>query len=105
MDLSTYNRRISTRAAIVYFMARESNSCRRIGPYFESLKVTDTYNIDFIKINVVDSASLAQKLKVDIVPTFYIYHHGNLINSFLRANEVDLHRGYDYLLAILELTN
>lgn len=103
MDLATFQRRISNSTTIVYFMARGSESCKRITPYFESLKATDTHQIDFIKINVVDSAAIAQKLDVDAVPSFYFYHDGRLINSFIRADEKELQKGYQYLVAILEL--
>lgn len=73
---------------IVDFFASWCPPCRMMGPVFEELsKKYANQGVTFLKVDVDEVRTVAQKAGVKSMPTFQIYYKGQLVDSAVGADQ------------------
>lgn len=63
---------------VVDFFADWCGPCKMISPFFEGLSSKDEYkNVIFVKVNVDENPSVAEKCHITAMPTFQVYNGDN----------------------------
>ena len=68
---------------LVDFWAPWCSYCRRIAPAYD--RVANQYGdeISVAKINIDDEAWLAEREKIEVIPTLVLYRNGQVLNSIV----------------------
>ncbi|KAL1537710.1 TPR repeat-containing thioredoxin TTL1-like [Salvia divinorum] len=69
-------------ASVVHFKTSSSAECKQISPFLDTL-CTRYPSINFLKVDIEDSASIAHAENVRIVPTFKIYKRGARVKEMI----------------------
>ena len=71
------------KVVLVDFWAPWCNYCRRIGPAYE--KIADQYGAELavVKVNIDEEPQLAEKERIEIIPTLVLYRGGAPIGSIV----------------------
>ncbi|XP_042028826.1 TPR repeat-containing thioredoxin TTL1-like [Salvia splendens] len=69
-------------ASVVHFKTSSSAECKQISPFLDTL-CTRYPSINFLKVDIEDSASIAHAENVKIVPTFKIYRRGTRVKEMI----------------------
>ncbi|XP_047955521.1 TPR repeat-containing thioredoxin TTL1-like [Salvia hispanica] len=69
-------------ASVVHFKTSSSAECKQISPFLDTL-CTRYPSINFLKVDIEDSASIAHAENVRIVPTFKIYKRGTRVKEMI----------------------
>lgn len=71
------------KVVLVDFWAPWCSYCRRIGPAYE--KVAAQYGADMVvaKVNIDEEPGLAEKERIEIIPTLVLYRNGEAIGSIV----------------------
>eukprot|EP00966_Prymnesium_polylepis_P205024 4750086-Prymnesium_polylepis.2 len=79
---------------ILDFTATWCGPCQKIAPVFEELasNYSKTELVEFYKIDVDENQDAASQSKVNKMPTFQVFHEGELIYVLEGANEADVRR-------------
>jgi thioredoxin 1 len=86
---------------LVDFGATWCGPCRFIAPEFEKLK--DEYtSMNFIKIDIDDCDEVAGKYDITSVPTFILFHRGEIVDSMTGAEIKKLRAMVDKHTAVAE---
>ncbi|KAL9145794.1 hypothetical protein ABFS82_13G067600 [Erythranthe guttata] len=72
----------SSGASVVHFKTASSIECKQISPFFDTL-CTRYPSINFLKVDIEESAPIAHTENVRIVPTFKIYRKGNRVKEMI----------------------
>ncbi len=81
----------SDKVSIVDFWAPWCGYCVRMMPIFEELSDVMGDQVNFFKVNTDEEIELAQKYKIEVLPTFAIFKNGEIVNrkiGFLPINEL-----------------
>ena len=89
-ELDEYKKLLKTNEkVIVDFSAEWCGPCKRIAPTFKSL--ADKYpEIVFVKVDVDDSAEIAEFETISAMPTFKAYHKGKVFKTLTGGSEEKL---------------
>lgn len=69
-------------ASVVHFKAASNLQCKQISPFLDTL-TTKYPSINFLKVDVEESPSIANAENVRIVPTFKIYKKGSRVKEMI----------------------
>ncbi|KAG6393812.1 hypothetical protein SASPL_144386 [Salvia splendens] len=69
-------------ASVVHFKTSSSAECKQISPFLDTL-CTRYPSINFLKVDIEDSASIAHAENVKIVPTFKVYKRGTRVKEMI----------------------
>mmetsp|Transcript_1483 Transcript_1483/g.1569 ORF Transcript_1483/g.1569 Transcript_1483/m.1569 type:complete len:107 (-) Transcript_1483:134-454(-) len=73
---------------VIDFSATWCGPCRMIGPYFHDLANNpDFSNVIFVKVDVDESADIAEQYSVEAMPTFVYLKNGEVKDRLLGANK------------------
>jgi thioredoxin 1 len=92
-----YNSVVSTGKCVVFFTLATCGPCQRIKPVFFQLQNTySSLGIAFILLDITRNPNLqdmASKMNIKSFPTFIFYRNGQIISSFISAdqNQLNLH--------------
>jgi thioredoxin 1 len=73
---------------VVDFTASWCGPCQKIKPVFH--KFATEYNAEFLQVDVDEFDKIAQKAKVNAMPTFQFYANGNKVDELVGASEEEL---------------
>lgn len=68
---------------LVDFWAPWCNYCRRIAPAYDRVANQYGEEISVAKINIDDEALLAEREKIEVIPTLVLYRNGQVLNSIV----------------------
>ena len=71
----------STKPVLVDFWATWCGPCRAIGPLLEKLAKEHGDEVTVVKINVDESAALAQKFEITAIPTLLFFKDGAIADT------------------------
>ena len=57
--------------------------CRRIGPAYDKLAEKYSDSLIVAKINIDEEAQLAQRERIEVIPTLVLYHKGDALGSIV----------------------
>ena len=63
--------------------------CKIMAPLIDELSEENIPNVRFGKVNVDESAEIAQKYGIMSIPTFLIIEKGEVIKSFIGVTDID----------------
>lgn len=67
---------------LVDFWAPWCSYCRRIGPAYD--KIAEQYgDIEVVKVNIDEEPQLAEKERIEVIPTLVLYREGAAIGSIV----------------------
>ena len=69
--------------ALVEFMAPWCVYCRRIGPAMKQIAGRYAESLAVGQINIDDEPALAEKERIEVVPTLILYHKGQVLGSIV----------------------
>lgn len=76
LTVEAYNKLLDTdKKVVVDFYAEWCGPCKRMEPYLEKMKVDDKDKITVIRIDVDKNEALANAMKIESLPTVYIYQN------------------------------
>ena len=75
----------SANPVFVDFWAEWCGPCRAVSPVVEELSSEYGDKIDFVKVNVDENGSLAQKYNVFSIPTLAIFKDGQVVSQKIGA--------------------
>jgi len=89
-DLADFDARVRQPGVwtLVDFTAEWCGPCQRIGPVFA--KLADTHTADtglvFLQVDVDDAPEISARARVRAMPTFQLWHDGNIVEEFTGAD-------------------
>lgn len=82
MSKDDYNQLLNTdKLVIVDFYAPWCNPCKKMAPYLEEMAKESEATLKIVRINADDNPVIANELKVDALPTLFIYKANKLVWS------------------------
>lgn len=73
------------KAILIDFWAPWCGYCRRLGPAYE--KIAEEYNggglLTVGKVNIDEEKELAEKEKIEVIPTLVLYKNGTAVDSIV----------------------
>lgn len=72
----------SDKVVIVDFFATWCGPCKMLTPVFEELSNSMT-DVDFVKVDIDQSLSIAQKYNITSVPTMMIFKNGEPVDTIM----------------------
>ncbi len=79
-----------TRPVIIDAWAPWCGPCKSIEPYFKQLNEEFGNQMRFVKVNVEDDPTIAQKYMITSLPTFVIIKNGEPYSNLIGANRKKL---------------
>lgn len=79
-----------SKKVIVDFFATWCPPCRMIGPVFEEMSKEYGTKVSFLKLDVDEVRTVAQKCGIGSMPTFQGYYKGTLVDQVIGADKVKL---------------
>ena len=73
----------ATSPVVVDFYAPWCGPCKRLSPMLDSLAGSFANKITFVKINVDEATTLAQRLEIQGVPTLVFFKGGKIVDSLV----------------------
>ena len=68
---------------LVDFWAPWCSYCRRINPAYDKIAAQYTEKMVVAKVNIDDEAQLAEKERIEVIPTLVLYRDGEAIGSIV----------------------
>ncbi len=82
MSKDDYNLLLNTdKLVIIDFYAPWCNPCKKMAPYLEEMAKESEATLKIVRINADDNPAIANELKVDALPTLFIYKANKLVWS------------------------
>lgn len=82
-DKVTFENHIGgSKAVLVDFWAPWCGYCRRIGPAFDKL-AEQRDDVVLAKVNIDDEPQLADREKIEVIPTLVLYREGKALGSIV----------------------
>jgi len=77
---------------IIDFWATWCGPCRVISPVFEKLSENDKFKnaLGFYKVDTDDQQDIAQECGIKAMPTFILFHKGNIVKQAVGAHPGNL---------------
>ncbi|XP_059663237.1 inactive TPR repeat-containing thioredoxin TTL3 [Cornus florida] len=75
--------------SLVHFMMASNQQCEQISPFVDLLCARYP-SVNFLKVNVEQSAAIAKAESVSLVPTFNIYKNGDKVKEIISPRHQDL---------------
>ena len=66
---------------MVDFWAPWCSYCRRIGPAFDKIAEQFEDRLTAVKVNIDEEEALADREKIEVIPTLVLYHRGKTLGS------------------------
>lgn len=80
MDRKEYNALLNdNRVVVVDFYAPWCGPCKKMAPYLDELSKSQASKLKIVRINTDEHLSISNELKVDALPTIYLYKNGKKI--------------------------
>jgi thioredoxin 1 len=83
------------------FYATWCGPCRELSPMLDKLATTYTNRIKFVKINVDESPSLAQRFSVEGIPMLIFFKDGKVVDSLVGLQSPDTLKDHLNALAVM----
>ena len=68
---------------LVDFWAPWCGYCRRIGPAYDKVAEGWGEDVHVVKVNIDDEPALADREKIDVIPTLVLYRNGQALGSIV----------------------
>ena len=68
---------------LVDYWAPWCSYCRRIGPAYDKVAEGWGEDIHVVKVNIDDEPALADREKIEVIPTLVLYRGGNAVGSIV----------------------
>ena len=76
-----------------YFTASWCGPCQKIKPLIQKMSEgLDNNKVEIYMVDIEENDKLALELKVKSVPTFYLFHEKNLVDSTTGADILKVHK-------------
>jgi thioredoxin 1 len=84
-------------SVVIDFFATWCGPCKRIAPHFEELAKKYHPHIQFLKVDVDESAELASDFDISAMPTFLFLKNGVIVKRVEGADMAALEQGFTLL--------
>ena len=68
---------------LVDYWAPWCSYCRRIGPAYDKVAEGWGEDVHVVKVNIDDEPALADREKIEVIPTLVLYRGGNAVGSIV----------------------
>ena len=68
---------------LVDFWAPWCGYCRRIAPAYEKIAESWSEDVIIAKVNIDEEPALAEKERIEVIPTLVLYHKGQALGSIV----------------------
>ena len=83
LNESNFDDTIASGTVLVDFWAPWCGPCRMLAPILEELLLAVDKSITIGKVNIDDNIKLAEKFRIQSIPSIYLFKNGKIVKTFL----------------------